>query len=1166
MAFISSNQVVAENTSVAIGGHNLGDVTITTGLSDTQFETLQTQLKSISAQLDGASEVTQRDAIDNLLNSQIDEIAELIKQHKSITALDLLEKLYKRVAENASGKIRFRIKANIGICHHLNGDNDKAALFLLDAYDQAPSEPKAISNKVLALLFQGKSEDAFKFGKEHLTENSLNEALAGYLIQAVKAIPEVINPLEHVPVALQNTLSVLLGHVHFLMHRGKYGDWWGAAHKGAELYPESVEFKRYSAIADLEDIFNTLKTDNSFSTTLEQHLKLKQVAVVLNEVWTKSVSSEAGLLDEDKADFCNLANIFYFLRNVDGLRSLINQAVIKSKQDANFLIEIAQISFNTGQLDLAEKIISEIEHSENLAFLRFCIAHAKEDIQYLSEVKESIISTFPPLEISFSKLIVRFAQLRSMNESVSDKLFSELMKDSGKNIRELLVVAEEARRYGFIKSSENAYKKACKSITSKSHIIDRLMLGREAYYRSDWQTVITSLNGYISIYTHSDYLEYLAVAFANELPIQLNSISFFENLPHEIASIQKFKTLKGALFYNQGDLVKAQAELVSALESDCTDLNAFITLFHTYSRQNQEAEIEQLVSRVNQNEMIGNPVFKMQLAQLMKKYGRFSEAIEFGYRILSEYSNNQSVIPLYMGLLLFNDEKDNLIPSSNKVQKGYWIKLINQDGAQFEFIYDDNPISHIPNKDLKHPLVLASIGKSLGDTFKQDRRGFPPIIWTISEIKHKYIHALHSNMEQFETNFPESNALIMVKLPDSDDVSSILEIIKNHAEKTQDVLGNYLGKSIPLGVLAKYISRDCDVISAAEMLHNNKINIYTNSGAIAELEVAVTLLESNNFDIVVLDTYTSWHVAVSNLFPVLIKVFNKIIVPQSVLDELQLLVQFCDGVTSGESMSIGWRDGQYQRYIRSEDDNRIRLAYIKQQIDKIKQNCNIEVVSWAEKPNELISNVIEIAGAHFWDSANLALQPNRLLLSEDLFYRQWAGHALGLKNSLWIDAVLRYCYKLNLISINELTDAILHFSAWGHSHIILDTDILTSVLAMDETENLVKFQNICKYIGIKDADFPSHVLVVKRFLQLNFSTSENNKTKLKKATCLLLDQLFRYAPDKALSIIVLCFEAPSEMEECIIEWRELNGISDDEMVNAYRNIDHELITKESLTQ
>lgn len=1155
MALVSSNQVVAENFSVAIGRDNLGDITINTGgLSESQFETLQTQLKSISAQLGDASEVTQRDAIDNLLNSQIDEIAELIKQHKSITALDLLEKLYKRVAENASGKIRFRIKANIGICHLLNGDNDKAALFLLDAYDQAPSEPKAISNKVLALLFQGKSEDAFKFGKEHLTENSSNEVLAGYLIQAVKAIPEVINPLELIPVALQNTLSVLLGHVHFLMQRGKYSEWWGAAHKGAELYPESVEFKRYSAIADLEDIFNTLKTDNSFSISLEQHLKLKQVSVVLHDEWTKSVNSEARLLDEDKANFCNLANIFYFLRNTDSLRSLINQAVIKSKQDANFLTEIAQISFNTGQLDLTEKIIGEIEHSENLAFLRFCIAHAKEDIQYLSEVKESTISTFPQLEISFSKLIVRFAQLRSLNETVSDKLFNELIKDSGKNVRELLVVAEEARRYGFIKSSESAYKKACKSITSKSHIIDRLMLGREAYYRSDWKTVITSLNGYISIYTHSDYLEYLAVAFANELPIQLNSISFFENLPHEIASIQKFKTLKGVLFFNQGDLAKAQAELVSALNADCTDLNAFITLFHTYSRQNKEAEIRQLVSVIDPYEMIGNPVYKMQLAQLMKKFGRGSEAIEFGYRILSQNPNNQKVIPLYMGLIFFTDEKENLIPSSNKVQNGYWIKLTNQDGGHFEFLYDDNPVSHIPIKNLKHPIIVASIGKSLGNKFKQDRKGFPPIIWTISEIKHKYLHALHTNMEQFENNFPESNALFMLKLPESGDISSILGIIKTSAENTQKVLGDYLDKNLPLGILAKFISRDCDVISAAEMLLNSQLNIYTNSGAIAELEAAITLIESNSFDTVVLDTYTSWHVAVSNLFPILIKVFKKIIVPQSVLDEIQFLIKDCDGLANGESMSIGWYDGQYQRHIRTEEDNRNRLAYIKQQLDKIKQYCNIEVVNWVKKPNELTSKVIEIAGAHFWDSANLALQQKRLLLSEDLFYRQWAGHALGLKNSIWIDAVLRYCYKLNLISINELTDAILHFSTWGHSHIILDTDILTSVLEMDETENLEKFKNICKYIGIKNADFPAHVSVVKRFLLSVYSIPENNKTKLKKATYLILDQLFRFAPNKGLCVIVLCFEAPSDMEECIIEWRELNGITDDELVDAYSQI------------
>lgn len=1154
MGLVSSSKVVAENSSIAIGGDNNAPLTINTGLAEAQFETLKNKLSNITAQLADASEVDNRDAIDDLLNSNVDEIADLIKQHKSITALQLLEKLYVRVAANASGKIRFRIKANIGICHHLNGNNEKASEFLLDAYAQAPNEPKAISNKVLALLLQGKPKEAFDFGNVQLLKNPSNEALAGYVLQASRAIPEIKEPLDLIPQDLQNTSSVIVGHIHFLQYRGEYGDWWKVAHAGTMLFPKDKDIEKYAAYADIEEALNPEIIDKTFCISREQNLKLTAAAEVLSEAWNISFNGEANLSEEDKVNCINLANIFYFLHKNDELVLLAEQAIKKCREDADFLNNIAQVLLQSNLIDLAEKVLNELIPIQRSEFLQFRIAQAKTNTEFLSQVKDLIIEAFPPHEQLCSRIVVQLAKLLELKISLNAGHFKPLLKLAGKNIRELLVIAHESQKHKINVISDIAYKRACKNILPESKIAARLMLGREAYYRRDWLTVIDSLNGYISTQNYSDELNYLAIAFASNLPVQRNALNFFEELPPEVASIQQFKTLKGVLFYNQGELGKAESELVSVLNTYPEDLNALTTLLHSYARQNKEAEIKGVISEVKPNAIKGNPVFMMHLAQLMKKYRRGAEAIAFGYRVLSENPNDQKVIPLYIGLLLLGDKDGNLIPSSNIVQKEYCVQLTNQNGIRFDFLYDDNPVSHIPLIDLKHPLVVASIGKSIGYKFKQDRKGFPPLIWEITGIKHKYLHALHTNMEQFETNFPESNALFMVTLQDSGDITSILKIIKADAEKKQEFLGNYLDKSLPLGMLAALISRDCDVISAAEMLLNHNIKIYTNGGSIPELESAIALLELNNFDAVVLDTYTSWHVAVSNLFPILLKVFKNIIVPQSVLDEIQFLIQDCDGFASGEKMSIGWRDGQYQRYIRTEDDNQNRLTFIKKQRDKILQHCKVEVVSWAEKPNEMTSKLIEMAGAHFWDSANLSLQPNRLLLSEDLFYRQWANQVLGLKNSIWIDAVLRYCYKLNLITLNELTGAITHFSAWGHSHIILDTEILSCVFAMDETENLVKFHNICKYIGIENADFPSHVLVVKRFLLSIYSVSENNKTKLTKATHLLLDQLFRFAPNKALCIIALCFDTPPDMEECIIEWRESNGISDDELVDAYSQI------------
>ncbi|MFX9254310.1 hypothetical protein ABTO10_19070, partial [Acinetobacter baumannii] len=95
--------------------------------------------------------------------------------------LPLLERLLARVEHTASGRIVFRIKANIGSCLLALGDDENAARLLSAAYDHAPAEPKAIANKAFSLLLQGRWQEVLTFGKDALNADPTNEGVAGYL-------------------------------------------------------------------------------------------------------------------------------------------------------------------------------------------------------------------------------------------------------------------------------------------------------------------------------------------------------------------------------------------------------------------------------------------------------------------------------------------------------------------------------------------------------------------------------------------------------------------------------------------------------------------------------------------------------------------------------------------------------------------------------------------------------------------------------------------------------------------------------------------------------------------------------------------------------------------------------------------------------------------------
>ena len=130
--------------------------------------------------------------------------------------MPLLERLLARVQRTASGRILFRIKANIGSCLLALGDDEKAAPLLSDAYDHAPTEPKAIANKAFSLLLQGQWQDVLAFGQDALNTDPTNEGVAGYLRPSSRFDPGLGDPLDLIPADLRRTAAVAVGRVDVL--------------------------------------------------------------------------------------------------------------------------------------------------------------------------------------------------------------------------------------------------------------------------------------------------------------------------------------------------------------------------------------------------------------------------------------------------------------------------------------------------------------------------------------------------------------------------------------------------------------------------------------------------------------------------------------------------------------------------------------------------------------------------------------------------------------------------------------------------------------------------------------------------------------------------------------------------------------------------------------
>jgi cellulose synthase operon protein C len=134
-------------------------------------------------------------SIDTLLDRQIDQLRDMLNAGKPRTALALLEGLWGGLPDGAEGRIRFRIRANIAACLLRLGEERDAAKTYLQAYQYAPSDPKAVSLKVLAYLLLDQPKDALTFGRAALTGGPEEGPLVAYMITAAKLVPDEDDPL-----------------------------------------------------------------------------------------------------------------------------------------------------------------------------------------------------------------------------------------------------------------------------------------------------------------------------------------------------------------------------------------------------------------------------------------------------------------------------------------------------------------------------------------------------------------------------------------------------------------------------------------------------------------------------------------------------------------------------------------------------------------------------------------------------------------------------------------------------------------------------------------------------------------------------------------------------------------------------------------------------------
>ncbi len=370
-------------------------------------------------------------------------------------------------------------------------------------------------------------------------------------------------------------------------------------------------------------------------------------------------------------------------------------------------------------------------------------------------------------------------------------------------------------------------------------------------------------------------------------------------------------------------------------------------------------------------------------------------------------------------------------------------------------------------------------------------------------------------METFNVRFPEAKGFYRVTTQEGD-ISSILDEVKSHSEKSQAIADLYLEKKIPLSFIAALVHTE--TIKFASGITQFGRDISACYGNVSERSAAEQLVRSYAGKGAVFDCYTAWTAEALGILPTLQKLFGKLFVSRSAIDEIAT-IQYEFDENPGQVMTVSYRDGQYFREELTADQNKERAKAFAERRHKIEQFCEIVPVDISDDASDLARGLIELVGPHVLDAALLASENDRVLLSDDMYFRQVAQNACGTKG-IFLQAAITIAAAKNFLDTSAVANAIVGLASLRHAHVALSPAILLQVAKDDETERQLRFRVVTEFIGTKSAEIYSHVRVTILFLNQVWNL---NIPDIRKMACsgIIIEQLLRFRTSDYENIIAI---------------------------------------------
>jgi tetratricopeptide (TPR) repeat protein/predicted Zn-dependent protease len=1037
------------------------------------------------------------------LKDDIDYAKQLLETHKPETALDNLMKLKESKWVILSEIAKFRILTHIGSAKFQMNLFEEAAEYFIQAYEFNKNDEKSLSN--LALAYSIKNDDVKVLNTIELILriNPKNIDIYSLLILYEKSETEVV--LNKIPTGIVDKPEILHSIGFRFFKEGKYIkaiNYFQSALENDKENNPNIRANYASCKLEIIDSPDIVKSEINIKESLEEIIILFNSALERFQETEEIKYKYQWILNRGLAKKLN--------GDIIGAEDDIKLALKYNENDRIAKHDLSLLYFEQDK-DKGIKYLKELVDSQKIPEDRlllsdfYRLAKKYEDAEkYLKELIEQDIED--KLKSNAYRILETAYEEQGLDDKANE-INLERVKLNPKDILARVDSAVRSRKRGIIELSNTKLIEAIGYLENETRFYERQVLSDALYNNKLYKEAIQVYEYFVNINEDSANSRkllncyYITKKWDKALEL-CNSLRIVNEKDIYLLNIETY-------IYEQLGNNPSACKLFEEYLKKYDESEVKLNLGLLYLKMNNGEALDILIaSGIEYNKLSLEQ--RIQLTQLYSIRNKRDKFFNLLYETRRKFYNNSEAHSAYVWLILQRGDKDLDLLKIDTVADNT-VVFLKRDNEEEYYILENNESADLSKKEInsKNPIYSKIIHQKINDDVILIDNEFTKEIWTIKEIKSKFIHALHESMTIFNKHFPDDKALQKVTI-DKNDIKKSLKILIKDSDKSQktvnEIISYYKGGKITLGMISNYFKKNIIEIWSS-FIQDENIGLLNNWGNNYEISSANDVFNLSNK--IVIDQTTLNTLFNLKLDSEILNKLNKFIISQSLMDEINQYKSEIDAFSDLVGFTI-YKNGD--KFFKEEKTKEIKIAqkeYLENLLCFANNYCQVIPLNPKMIADTVeYDNMRDLIGASSIDSILIAKQSNTLLYSDDLILRYFAKTEFKV-DGIWTQYYIQKLMFENILSVEQYYNYVISLSDMNYKHTSINAEIILQSFRNSTWDVTSSSEKLLSILNGKNSDLIPAVMVAVNFTSMLWNQLISN-VKRDSILIMLLKNLVKY--------------------------------------------------------